>query len=110
MLLEKYFGGLTHRKGRFHRAMLCAVLLLLSMQLMGVLHHQHAFNETRSDCAACYFAQNLPPDLAAASADVAPTLALVSYLLLSIPAYRFLSQPSHLIPLAQAPPPQLPPL
>lgn len=102
---SKDIGTIKHRT-RIDRILMCFVLLLLSIQLMGAAAHKHALADTKSDCAACYFAHHQPAGLPPVSVEAAPAAALISYWPIGIVTYLFMAQPSYLIPLAQAPPRQ----
>jgi hypothetical protein len=104
---SKDIDTLKHRT-RIDRILMFVVLLLLSIQLMGAASHKHALADTKSDCAACYFAHHQPAGLPPVAIDAVPVSALVSYLPIGLVTYLFMAQPSYLIPLAQAPPHQLP--
>lgn len=104
---SKDIGTFKHRT-RIDRILMCVVLLLLSIQLMGAATHKHAVANTKSDCAACYFAHHQPAGLPPMIVEAVPAPASVSYWPIGIVTYRFMAQPSYLIPLAQAPPHQLP--
>jgi hypothetical protein len=80
------------------------VLLLLTIQLLGVSFHQHAYADTKTDCASCTFAQTLPPALPATEVAAVAAMDLVTELIHSCKFQLFLAQPSYLIPLSQAPP------
>ena len=104
---SKDIGTIKHRT-RIDRILMFVVLLLLSIQLMGAASHKHALADTKSDCAACYFAHHQPAGLPPVTAEAVPVSALVSYWPVGFVTYLFMARPSYLIPLAQAPPRQIP--
>lgn len=94
----------SQRTMSFVRSVICAVLLLLTLQVVTVAFHDHAYTDTTTNCAACDFDQSLPPSLPDVTvAPIAP-LALVSHVVLAVRAQLFFTRPSFLIPLSQAPP------
>ena len=104
MKLHQHIRQHNRRTTQFVRAVICAVLLLLTLQVVSVAFHDHAYTDTTSNCAACDFDQSLPPSLPDATvAPVAP-LATVRYTTLAARALLFFTRPSFLIPLSQAPP------
>lgn len=83
---------------------MCVVLLMVSLQLLGVAYHDHAYSDTSTHCATCDFDQYLPPALPPSTVSAVPVATAVAYPIAAAKAYVSFSQPSYLIPLAQAPP------
>jgi hypothetical protein len=94
----------TARTMSFVRVVVSVVLLLLSLQIIGVAEHDHAYLDTTSSCAACHFDQSLTPHLPDVTVAAAAALALLSWVVLAVRAQLFFTRPSSLIPLSQAPP------
>ena len=104
MKLTQHLRQHTQRTTSFVRAVICTVLVLLTLQVASVAFHDHAYTDTKANCAACDFDQSLPPSLPDVTvAPIAP-LAHVSYVVLVTHAQLFFTRPSFLIPLSQAPP------
>lgn len=104
MLASKHHDTSSQRKAWFTRAVLCIVLLFVSLQLLGVAYHAHAYSDTTTHCATCDFDQYLPPALPPSTVFAVPVAEAVSYPIAAAKAYISFFQPSYLIPLAQAPP------
>ena len=105
---SKDIGTGQHMR-RVDRILMWVVLLLLSIQLLGAASHKHAYADTKSDCAACFFVHHQPAGLPPTSAEAVAVPALVSYLPVVLGVHRFIAQASYMIPLAQAPPRPLSP-
>jgi hypothetical protein len=97
-------SGRPQHRTRFQRVLMAFVLLMLSVQLLGVAFHKHDYADTRSDCASCSFTHHLPSGLPDLQIDVPPSVARLSYAILVATAYRFVAPVSFLIPRSQAPP------
>jgi hypothetical protein len=83
------------------------VALLLSVQLLATLHHQHPIDQTPSDCPACTLSMHwsggaTPPSvLILALAPAFPFTATWTH----VPVPR--APRAHVIPFSQAPPAQV---
>ena len=97
-------GNFIYRSRRYAHVVIFAVLFAFVVQLMGANSHHHAYTDDGADCAACQFAHHQPTGLPQVAAVVEPSPMLVSYVLAAFSVHVFLAQPSHLIPLSQAPP------
>lgn len=104
MKLSKHLRQHAQRTNGYVRLVLGTVLFMLSLQMLSVACHDHAYLDTTSSCAACHFDQSLPPSLPDVTVAAVAPLALVSYLVLAARAQLFFTRPSFLIPLSQAPP------
>lgn len=104
MLLRKYKTVSTSSKTRLCRVVMGIVLFFLALQLLSPAHHDHAYADTKADCASCFFAHHLPSDLPPVAPVPVPVLALASYPLPAVILQRHASRTSYLIPHAQAPP------
>ena len=93
-----------NKANRFGRIALYLALAIFVVQLLGMGFHRHDITEERSDCVSCVLAAHMPSGTPAVSLNVAPTVALLIYLVAVVPLYIFLGQTSYLIPLSQAPP------
>lgn len=94
----------TRHRSRLQRVVMAFVLLMLSVQLLGVAFHKHDYADTGSDCASCTFTHHLPSGLPDLHSDVPPSVAPLSYRVLAAVAYHFVAPVSFLIPRSQAPP------
>jgi len=97
-------GNFINRSRRYAHVVIVAVLFAFVVQLMGANAHHHASTDNGADCAACQFAHHQPSGLPPVAAVVEATPLRVSYVLAAFSVHVFLAQPSHLIPLSQAPP------
>ena len=97
-------GNFINRSKRYAHVVIFAVLLAFMVQLMGANAHHHDSADNGADCAACQFAHHQPSGLPPVAAVVEATPLRVSYVLAAFSVHLFLAQPSHLIPLSQAPP------
>lgn len=104
MQLCKYKNASTHNRARFCRVLMGFVLLLLTLQLLLPAHHDHAYADTRADCASCFFAHHVPCELPPVAPALVPVLAMASYPLPGIILHHRASRSNYLIPHAQAPP------
>lgn len=104
MQANPQYGLSQHRRAWLTRAVMGVVLLLLSLQLLGVAYHHHDYADTTSVCATCDFDQYLPPTLPSTTVAAIPALEAISYPIATAARYISFFQPSYLIPLAQAPP------
>lgn len=96
--------GRPQHRTRFQRVVMALVLLMLSVQLLGVAFHKHDYADTGADCASCTFTHHLPSGLPDLHIDVAPSVAPLGYRVLVAVVYCFAAPVSFLIPRSQAPP------
>lgn len=97
-------GNFIDRSKRYAHVVIFAMLFAFMVQLMGANAHHHDSADNGADCAACQFAHHQPSGLPPVAAVVEATPLRVSYVLAAFSVHVFLAQPSHLIPLSQAPP------
>ncbi|WP_295998739.1 hypothetical protein [Rugamonas sp.] len=97
-------GNFIDHSKRYAHVVIFAVLLAFIVQLVGAGSHHHAYTDDGADCAACQFQHHQPNGLPPVAAAVEPAPLLVAYVRHVFSVHVFLAQPSHLIPLSQAPP------
>jgi len=86
------------------RAVVLAVVLLLSLQLTLSGRHKDDHIGYGDNCPSCVFAHHVPSGLPEASPPLLPVLAAHSYRLLRVAIRQAPSGVSFLIPESQAPP------
>ena len=90
--------------GTFRRVLLGICTLLLAMQLIGSVFHNHDPAEVLPDCVGCHLAAQPLADIPAAPAAVLAVLLVVAYLLALCPNLPVVVVLRYLIPSRQAPP------
>lgn len=101
------FSGERLARSRFSRAVIWFAGLILALQLIGTAFHKHDLTEQAPDCVSCQMASHFPADVPAAGAALLAVFLVVAYRLARLPRYRYVAEPSYLIPPRQAPPRRL---
>lgn len=86
------------------RALLCACVLILALQLLGSRVHRHDAADLAADCVACQYAGQFTADLPATPPALLAAFLVVAYVLARLPRRAAVTPRRYLIPLRQPPP------
>jgi hypothetical protein len=104
--INHFRRGLKRKTG-FYRLVFWFALIILTLQLIGMTHHNHSLAENDRDCVSCYLSVHVPTTIPPVTIDLVPTQLVLLYWIPSLPIYNFVVATSYLIPLALAPPHRL---